>query len=92
MSDLEIAAKLKSLSGVIRGLDKQTEEVVGKLLISEQDENVDADKETFNKLYSMVGGALTFTVLAITTTVFKCFDVYHENVTQEWSNASPEDQ
>ena len=43
MSDLEIAAKLKSLSGSIRGLDKKTEEVVGKLLISEQDENVDAD-------------------------------------------------
>ena len=70
MSDLEIAAKLKSLSGVIRGLDKQTEEVVGKLLISEQDENVDADKETFNKLYTMVGGALTFIILGMTAIIF----------------------
>ena len=92
MSDQEIAAKLKSLSGAVRGLDKQTEEVVGKLLISEQDENVDADQETFNKLYTMVGGALTFTVLGATTMVFKYFDVYHETVTQEWSNATPEDQ
>ena len=92
MTDEEISAKLKVLSGSIRGLDKKTEEVVGKLLVDEKDENVDADKETYSKLYKMVGGTITFGSIAITVTVFKYFEVYKEAVTKDWSSASPEEQ
>ena len=40
----------------------------------------------------MIGGSVTLGTLAIVTTIFKYFAVYNESVTQDWSNASPEDQ
>ena len=40
----------------------------------------------------MIGGAVTLGIMAATVTVFKYFEVYKEAVTQEWSNASPEEQ
>jgi len=90
LSDQDISVKLIALSGSERGLDKETEEIVGKLLIDEKDENVNADTTTWNKLYKMIGGAVTLGTIGMTTLVFKYFEVYKQSVTQEWSNASPE--
>ena len=92
MTDEEVSAKLKVLSGSIRGLDKKTEEVVGKLLVDEKDENVDADSETYSKLYKMIGGAYTFGIVTSATIILKYFEAYKEVVSQDWSNASPEEQ
>lgn len=92
MTDEEVSSKLRVFSGAERGLDKKTEEVVGKLLVDEKDENVDADKETFGRLYEMIGGAFTLGTLGITITVFKYFEVYKRSLTFEWSDASPEEQ
>ena len=38
MTGEEIQSKLKIFSGADRGLDKKTEEVVGKILVDEKDE------------------------------------------------------
>jgi ABC-type proline/glycine betaine transport system ATPase subunit len=43
MTDAQISAKLNKFSGANRGLDKTTEKIVGKLLVDEKDENVNAD-------------------------------------------------
>jgi len=43
MTDAQISAKLNKFSGASRGLDKATEKIVGKLLVDEKDENVNAD-------------------------------------------------
>ena len=43
MTDAQISAKLNKFSGASRGLDKTTEKIVGKLLVDEKDENVNAD-------------------------------------------------
>jgi len=91
LTDGEISDKLKTFSRANRGLDKTTEEVVGKLLLDDKDENVNADKETFSKLFKMIGGFFTLSVMATTTCFFKYFAVYRESVSQDWSNASPED-
>jgi len=66
--------------------------VVGKLLVDEKDENVNADSETWGKLYTMIGGSVTLGVMALTVTLFKYFEVYKQSLTQEWSDASPEAQ
>ena len=87
MTDGEISDKLKAFAGAVRGLDESTERVVGKLLVEDKDENVNADKETFSKLFKMIGGFLTLSILGTTTCVFKYFEVYKESVTQDWSNA-----
>lgn len=91
-TDEEIKAKLKKFAGADRGLDKSTEIVVGKLLLDESDEKVDADKETWNKLYNMIGGALTLFILGISVILFKYFEIFKQGVTQTWSDAPPEQQ
>ena len=63
---------------------------MGKLLLDERDEKVDADKETFNKLYSMIGGGLTLFILGISVIIFKYFEIFKQGVTQTWSDAPPE--
>ena len=92
LTDEEIRAKLRKFSGADRGLDKQTEQVVGKLLLDEADEKVDADQETWTKLHGMIGGSMTILILGSTVTAFKYFEIYKQGVQQEWSDASPEDQ
>ena len=91
-TDEEIKAKLKKFAGADRGLDKSTEIVVGKLLLDESDEKVDADKETWNKLYNMIGGALTLFILGTSVILFKYFEIFKQGVTQTWSDAPPEQQ
>lgn len=91
-TDEEIKAKLKKFAGADRGLDKSTEIVVGKLLLDESDEKVDADKETWNKLYNMIGGGLTLFILGISVILFKYFEIFKQGVTQTWSDAPPEQQ
>ena len=76
LTDGEISAKLKAFGGAVRGLDEDTEKVVGKLLLEDKDENVNADKETFSKLFKMIGGFFTLSILATTTCAFKYFDLY----------------
>lgn len=91
-TDEEIKAKLKKFAGADRGLDKSTEIVVGKLLLDESDEKVDADTETWNKLYNMIGGGLTLFILGISVVLFKYFEIFKQGVTQTWSDAPPEQQ
>ena len=62
LSDEEISEKLESLSGAKLGLDEHTEKVVGKLLIDEKDEKINADSQTFYKLFYMVGGSLSVVI------------------------------
>lgn len=92
LTDEQIKAKLKKFAGADRGLDKSTEVVVGKLLLDESDEKVDADSETWSKLYSMIGGFPTIFILGSTVTMFKYFEIYKQGVTQTWSDAPPEVQ
>ena len=62
MSDDEITAKLDSLSRVKLGLDERTQKVVGKLLMDEKDEKVNADSSTGYKLFVMMGGILSMSI------------------------------
>ena len=62
MSDDEITAKLDSLSKVKLGLDERTQKVVGKLLMDEKDEKVNADSSTGFKLFAMMGGILSMSI------------------------------
>ena len=40
----------------------------------------------------MGGGIQVVTILVVSTIFFKYFDFYNDSVTQEWADASPEDQ
>ena len=91
LTDEEIKAKLKLFSKVDRGLDESVEDVVGKLLVNEEDEKAYADEETWWKLYKMIGGFWTLFQLGLTLIVFRCFELFRQSAAQEWSDVSPEE-
>ena len=70
LNDDEISQKLKSFAGAITGLDKENEEIVGKLLQDERKENLTANWETYTKLFNMAGGTLIFGLLVVSTIFF----------------------
>ena len=45
-------------------------------MVDEKDENLNADEETFNRLYKMIGGFKTLFIIALTTITFKYFEIY----------------
>jgi len=76
LNDEEISAKLKELSVLKLGLDKSTEKLVGKLLMDEKDEEVNADSETFSKLYAMMGGSVVVIAFVMQNLFFRTMSVY----------------
>ena len=92
LSDEEVQEKLVSLAGARLGLDAETEKVVGQLLIDERDEDINADSETFWKLFAMIGGFTTVGIFIAQSVFFRMVEVYQENVTMYWTEFSPEEQ
>lgn len=91
LTDSEISAKLQMFSGSNLGLDEETQKVVGKLLTDEKDEKVNADSETFAKLYTMIGGSVAVFVFVMQNIFFRYIEVYTHSLTNAWSDASAED-
>lgn len=92
LSDEEVQDKLVSLAGARLGLDAETEKVVGQLLIDERDEDINADSETFWKLFAMIGGFTTVGIFIAQSVFFRMVEVYQESVTMYWTEFSPEEQ
>ena len=92
LSDNEISAKLEELSGAKLGLDERTQKVVGKLLMDEKDEKVNADSSTMFKLFAMMGGFLSIFLFISQNIFFRMVDVYSDHITNEWSEITPEEQ
>ena len=92
LSDKEVQDKLVSLSGARLGLDAETAKVVGQLLIDEKDEDINADSETFWKLFTMIGGCTTVGIFIVQSIFFRMVEVNQERVTMYWTEFSPEEQ
>ena len=80
LDDDEIKQKLQKFAGAITGLDKESEAVVGKLLLDETKEDMNANWNTYAKLFNMAGGTLIFGLLVISTIFFQCFDIFSISV------------
>ena len=48
-----------------REVDEATNKIVGKLLQDEEDEDVNANSETYKKLWAILGGPLPIVVCAV---------------------------
>ena len=91
LSDEEIKQALKSFEGAKAELDEKTSEIVGKLLVSEQDEQINAGSSAYYRLLEMTGFSVAAFVL-INITVFKYAEAYKGSLIQGWADASPEEQ
>ena len=75
-----IKEKLESFGGARSGLDDDTKAIIGKLLIEKQDEKLDADTESYIKLYRLTGGFLIIVLLVCATIFFQYFDLYSASI------------
>ena len=91
LDDHEISQKLETLSGATLGLDEKTQKVVGKLLMDEKDEKINADSTTVYKLWGLMGGSFTIILFVLQNLFFWAIDVYTSHVTNSWSETTPEE-
>lgn len=92
LDDDEVKSKLESLSGAKLGLDEDTEKLVGKLLMDEKDEKVNADSKTLGQLFVMMGGTVSVVCFVLQNLFFRAIDIYTDALTNSWSEVSPEEQ
>jgi hypothetical protein len=58
MTEDELDKKIKDFGGIQGEIDENTNKLLGKLLVDEADEDVNPDKETYSKLWALVGGPM----------------------------------
>ena len=92
LSEQEVADKLEVFGGAKTQLDEKTAGIIGKLLVEDKDENINADWATYVKLWHMIGGFQALFGIFVMTTFFKCYELLNERASQEWAAATPEEQ
>lgn len=93
LTEEECDEKLEEFRGIIeKEIDGNTSAVIGKLLKSEEEEDIDADDETYTKLAALIGGPIPI-VLFISYALFQKFwDNHCERVSAEYAAIDPADQ
>ena len=89
MTEEELDAKLKAFAGAMGELDSQTQEKVGKLLVKEEDEDIDANDETWNKILQIKGGYFSMILICGMVLSRKFVDYYNERLNQEFALIDP---
>ena len=79
MTEEEMDAKLVSFKGLNNELDGEMSKTIGKLLVDEADEDVNANWETFTTLFKMVGGVKTCILFAVIKIFRKFYQIYQES-------------
>ena len=92
MTEEEIDQKLTDFKGLNNELDDKMTKTIGKLLVEEADEAVNADAETFRKLFGLIGGFRTSIFLGCIILCKKYFHVYQEANMKEFAAVDPEKQ
>ena len=75
-----------------REVDEATNKIVGKLLQDEEDEDVNANSETYKKLWAILGGPLPIVICAVYQQIQKYVDNYIERVNANYAIEAPEKQ
>ena len=89
MNEEELDAKLKAFAGAMGELDHKTQEKVGKLLVKEEDEDIDANDETWNKILQIKGGYSSMIFICAMVLCRKFVDYYNERLNQEFALIDP---
>ena len=93
LTEEECDEKLEEFRGIIeKEIDGNTSAVIGKLLKSEEEEDIDADDETYSKLAALVGGPIPIVLFLGYALFQKFWDNYCERVSAEYAAIDPEKQ
>ena len=76
MTEEEVDKKLKQFGGAMGELDEATQEKVGRLLMKPEDEDIDANDDTFKKVLQIKGGIIFVLIMSVMQLSLKFVD-YH---------------
>ena len=65
MTEAELDQKLKDFAGATGEVDENMANFVGKLLVKEEDEDVNPDKETYKRLWALLGGPIPIAIYIV---------------------------
>lgn len=66
-------------------LDEATQEKVGRLLMKPEDEDIDANDQTFWKVLNIKGGIIFVLIMSIMQISLKFFDYHQTRLNQEFA-------
>ena len=92
LTEAEIDQKLSDFKGLNNELDTDMSKTIGKLLVEEADEDVNANSETFRKMFGLIGGFRTSIILGLVMLCKKYFYFYQDGNMKEFANVDPEKQ
>ena len=65
LTDSKLDTRLEAFRGASAEVDTNTSQILGKLLVKEEDEELNPDRETYSKLFALMGGFIPFTIYVI---------------------------
>ena len=92
MTETELDEKIVSFCGLKNELGEEISGKIGKLLVEEEDEAVNANSETFIELMKLIGGTKMCIILAATFVFNKYWEIYQQSVMNTYANTDPESQ
>lgn len=78
MTEAELDEKIIQFRGLQNEMDDALNKKIGKLLVDEADEKVNADWETFQKLFALIGG-WKITIFIASMIVFQKYYSYYRD-------------
>ena len=85
MTEEEIDKKLEQFSGAMCELDEVNQEKVGRLLMKPEDEDIDANDQTFWKVLQIKGGMIFVLIMSVMQLSLKFFDYHQTRLSQEFA-------
>ena len=92
LTEEELDEKIKGFGGLNNELDASVRDKIGKLLVNEEDEAINASWETYEKIFKIIGGWKMIFYIVILTIVLKFWSVYEQRIQQEYASTDPEKQ
>ena len=92
LTEGELDKKIVSFQGLKNDMDEKMSKTIGKLMVDEADEDVNADRQTYIELFKLIGGFKTVVFIAGTTIFNKYYDIYQDSLSQEFAMTDPESQ
>ena len=80
LTEAALDEKITQFRGLRNEMDEEMNKKIGKLLVDEADEKINADWETFEKLFSLIGGWKITIFIAALIMSQKYYAYYRESL------------
>ncbi len=92
LTEEELDAKLVEFHGVKNQLDEKTSKQIGKLLVAEADEAINANWESYKKLFEIMGGYQLIFFMVILQLFIHFWRLYEQSIQSEFADTDPDTQ